>query len=242
MTLLEWQSRMKDLKSSRREWPPWDLLDCLATEPQSLSSMEQIERWICGFNGSWCYRGHRDESWFLVSSLVRERKEVQLEVEDHTHTMLPRFDASAHELLELTEFQDGNSELRASNREDNLAKMQHYGAPTTSLDFSRSPYVALWFAMQDERLGKRNDGSPKGSVMWAIDLHWLAETGQRMVTDGDPHIVVVQAVSHPNRRMVAQQGVLLVNRSPQRTFTECLLGMLLKSPMRPKDKWSANWQ
>lgn len=57
-----------------------------------------------------------------------------------------------------------------------------------------------------------------------------------MIHNGDPHVIWVQAVNDPNPRMAAQQGVLLVNRSVQRTFSEWLLGMLLKSPVAAKSQ------
>lgn len=79
--------------------------------------------------------------------------------------------------------------------------------------------------------GKHNDGSRKGSALWAIDLDWLAKTGQAIVDNGDSDVIAIQDVKDPNPRMEAQKGVLLVNRSPHRTFTESVLGMLLKSPI-----------
>jgi hypothetical protein len=151
-------------------------------------------------------------------------------VGDRIHTTYPDFDAAAHQRLEFADFQHPDAGFHRDSESDISARMQHYGAPTTSLDFSRSPYVASWFALENPRTEKYNDGSPKGSALWAIDLDWLAEAGQTMVRDGDPHVIDVQTVIQPNPRMIARQGVLLVNRSPERTFSETLLGMLVKSP------------
>jgi FRG domain len=107
--------------------------------------------------------------------------------------------------------------------------MQHYGAPTTWLDFTRSPVFALWFAFESARSESRNDGYPKGSALWAIDLDWLTNTSQTMIDEGNPHVIVAET-AQTNPRIKAQQGLLLSNRSKKLNFTECLLGMLLRSP------------
>ena len=97
------------------------------------------------------------------------------------------------------------------------------------LDFTRSPFVALYFALEHARSERHNDGSPQGSALWAIDWDWLTKTSQTMTDEGNPHVIVSET-AQTNPRMKAQQGLLLSHRSDKLNFTECLLGMLLSSP------------
>ena len=45
--------------------------------------------------------------------------------------------------------------------------MQHYGTPTRLLDFTRSPYVACFFAL--EELEKNEAGQAGNCAVWAVD-------------------------------------------------------------------------
>jgi FRG domain len=45
-----------------------------------------------------------------------------------------------------------------------LAIIQHYGAPTRLLDFTYSPYVALYFALRNRKVGES-----KYAEVWGID-------------------------------------------------------------------------
>jgi hypothetical protein len=128
---------------------------------------------------------------------------------------------------------------------DWLAMMQHYGAPTRLLDWTRSPYVALYFALKGD--------SSDDSTLWAIDLKWLQERSDTLLrkhladfpTDLDfdtrfdyiNRIVVSDKNEHPiivpvtprqlNQRMIVQQGELLYNLSDWIPFSTSLLGMLI---------------
>jgi hypothetical protein len=224
-----WQSRVRDVKRYHIRYPPWDSLNYLVTEGASVSTLKECEDWFGGFHGDWCYRGHRVETWFLISSLYRERKEVTAAVGDRIHSTFQPFDSPAQEHSLLTEFQRTDFGSAFYGPAHALAMMQHYGAPTTWLAFTRSPLVALYFALENARSERNNDGSPTGSALFAIDLDWLTKTGQTMMDEGNFNVIVSET-TQTNPRMIAQQGLLLSNRSKKMTLTESLLGMLLRSP------------
>ncbi len=94
-------------------------------------------------NAGWAFRGQADARWPLESSLTRYLKtyggprDGWLDREGHT---LHAFKRKAHLLLPRTPADGETLEW--------LALMQHHGAPTRLLDFSWSPYVAAFFALE----------------------------------------------------------------------------------------------
>ncbi|HWQ32594.1 MAG TPA: FRG domain-containing protein [Blastocatellia bacterium] len=91
----------------------------------------------------WAFRGHRDAGWPLLSSLSRH---LQNFVPDRTRWQerearaIRIFRRKAHNYLsDLGTLED---DVRC------VALMQHHGAPTRLLDFTKSPYVAAFFALE----------------------------------------------------------------------------------------------
>jgi FRG domain len=122
--------------------------------------------------------------------------------------------------------------------------MQHYGAPTRLLDWTRSPYVALYFALREDSL--------QDSALWAINLKWLNDRSNALLRkehadfpkDADPDlryqfinrvifsdknplpIVIRVSPRQINERMTVQQGELFYNLNSM-WFSTSLVGMLL---------------
>lgn len=90
----------------------------------------------------WAFRGQRDAEWILESSLSRRLKQFVPPEQwaDREHRAIRVFKRKAHYFLNDT------SALKDDFR--CLALMQHHGAPTRLLDFTKSPYVASYFALQ----------------------------------------------------------------------------------------------
>ncbi len=106
-----------------------------------------------------------------------------------------------------------------ANVVDPLPWMQHYSTPTTLMDWTYSPHVALYFALEKE--------PSEESAVWAIDLEWL----EKRSIERPLHAIVSVRPVQPNPRLTAQQGLFLRKVSEERTFSECLLGMVLEPPV-----------
>lgn len=159
---------------------------------------------------NWAFRGERDERWPLYSSLSRYFQNFDVAPDawpEQEGRILRIFKRKAHQFLE-----------KPPSVEDDfhwLALMQHHGAPTRLIDFTWSPYVAAFFALE-RTLG---DG-----VVWAMNparidssrapnprmdprppgnfARYYLKGKHRFIWMGEPHTM--------NRRLIAQSGTFAV--------------------------------
>ncbi len=89
----------------------------------------------------WAFRGQGDASWNLESSLTRRLKQYvpSARWSEQEGRAIRVFKRKAHYFLNDTSALDDDFRC--------LALMQHHGAPTRLLDFTKSPYVASYFAL-----------------------------------------------------------------------------------------------
>jgi hypothetical protein len=129
------------------------------------------------------YRGHGRYDWNLVTTLTRRLRDLartggmDLDLLE-SYVVKPELEATVSEVEELLlrAFMDEADRLAIPSlppNDDRLAwweLMQHHGAPTRLLDWTRSPFVALWFAIQDVTTNDREDGA-----LWIFDTRdsWI---------------------------------------------------------------------
>jgi len=167
---------------------------------------------------NWAFRGQRDASAPLFSALSR-------------HLMAFRVDARAwprqeQRILRIFKRKATHFLQHIPDRDDDFqwfALMQDHGAPTRLLDFTWSPYIAAFFALQH---------TTHEGVIWAcnpieiekqkaVDLekpgsfrkYFLSGEGA-FVWMGEPHAM--------NRRLIAQSGTFLVPSVLDRSVEEIL--------------------
>lgn len=92
------------------------------------------------------YRGHTNVDHKLIPSLARPPRSVEAEL-----TLIKRFKQNAFPFLKSA----------PTSEWDWLFLMQHHGVPTRLLDWSDSPLIALWFAMEE-------DGNESDACVWAL--------------------------------------------------------------------------
>ncbi len=160
---------------------------------------------------NWAFRGERDERWPLYSSLSRYLRNFGVAPKawpQQESRIIRIFKRKAHQFLEKPP--DPGDDFQW------LALMQHHGAPTRLIDFTWSPYVAAFFAME-RSLG---DG-----VVWAMNPariessraptptrmdprekgnfpRYYIRGARRFIWMGEPHTM--------NRRLIAQSGTFAV--------------------------------
>ena len=87
----------------------------------------------------WIYRGQADSGWAIRSSL--ERSGIMTNYDEGEERMLYEFKRVSRYYLDEKEI--------PTTLIDWLALLQHHGTPTRLIDFTRSPYIAAFFAFED---------------------------------------------------------------------------------------------
>lgn len=173
---------------------------------------------VQGWHGwrNWCFRGQADATWPLKCSLTRhiEVARVHPDAWELQEKRIRRiFERKSHLFLD---------DVPKDDELEWLALMQHHGAPTRLLDFTWSPYVAAFFALER---------ATEQAAVWALNLPLLRRIHDRRRIDGisvtkaDPRdAAAFHRYYLPNRhafvwlgdsfrmpqRVVAQSGTFLV--------------------------------
>lgn len=180
--------------------------------------VSRLESWEAFLNlvinppySNWAFRGERDERWPLYSSLSRYLQNFGVHPKawpEQEGRILRIFKRKAHQFLD-----------KPPDPEDDfqwMALMQHHGAPTRLIDFTWSPYVAAFFALERtvadgvvwamNPAGVDSSRAPKpGRVDPRVKgnfRRYFLPGKNRFIWMGEPHIM--------NRRLIAQSGTFAV--------------------------------
>ena len=204
-----------------------------------IRSWSEFNDYIASRDG-WAFRGEGDAGWPLAGSLPRQLQQSGVprdQWDEREARALRIFRRKAHNYLpDRSVLAD---DLRC------LAMMQHHGAPTRLLDFTKSPFVAAFFALEP---------ATGDAAVYALDTPTLRELAPRFDARLTPQHVDPRIAGnfarwfapsvHPlvwfgepldmDRRLVAQSGLLVLPGVLDRTLDELLGGYDSPAPMIEK--------
>jgi hypothetical protein len=214
----------------------WNLLSHLHSHP---------------LNGhQWAFRGHTSAAWKLEPSIERLKRAYSNAFRhDAEEYVREAFKRRAHHYLQHLPRDEEELEW--------MALMRHHGAPTRLLDWTRSPYVAAFFAIAEAK-------EDEPSVIWAVDANAVKSEavqllGECGIINGqatgkfslgapgvfdrifleDAQLAIVAPVEpyRTNERAISQQGLFLCSSKSFYGF-EFGLKQVLRNDRERAEAWS----
>ncbi|RMD01263.1 FRG domain-containing protein [Aquitalea palustris] len=202
-----------------------------------IESAGELISLLSGFDKNWVFRGQVCSEWALQPSIERLLPKGAIWPDQSFFSQVENFG--------LDEFKRGShhflkDDFVPKTKLGWLSLMQHHGAPTRLLDFSQSPFVALYFATE---FVSYCDGGY--SSVWAVNFDCLNESnkkryrevkGRELCTDfwGEDDeifslsedfsqsLVMVLDPYVKNQRLFSQQGTFLLASNFSKSLTDSL--------------------
>ena len=190
-----------------------------------IKTLNEFVEWAAQFkNGQYLFRGVSKENYKIEASVCRR---------------LPKADKyNPNKLLkinqELIEKARGLGHDQKNGKQlsdlELLAELQHFGAATCLIDFSRNAFVALWFACQ-----KSSDGEANGKV-FAVnrdDTVRLRTVTSKLIKkdidhfltpdENDKYLLYQWQPKLQNNRIIAQQSIFLLSGAQIEEDAKCVI-------------------
>ena len=189
-----------------------------------VKTLNGFMKWVAHFNdGEYLFRGVSKETYELEASAYRRLPQTDRHPETLRHIN--------QEMIEEARLL-GHDEKNGRQLADLelLAELQHFGAATCLLDFTRNALVALWFACQQSAQGPANgkvfavqsDGPALIEKLMA--RHLEKEIGHFFTSDAQAEYPVYQwQPKQQNNRILAQQSVFLFGSGEIEIAGECVI-------------------
>lgn len=147
-------------------WPREEHVDSVE---DLVSELDKLIQEAQSANQRWIYRGQSRAAWGLEPTIERR---------------VPKNSARVSESQLLWDFKRMATPLsdRAPHFDDTpswLALMRHHGAPTRILDWTDSPYVALFFACDEGE--RQDDDKDQKSSVWVLNATLIRDETEKQI-------------------------------------------------------------
>jgi hypothetical protein len=123
-----------------------------------LKTWSDYKKLVDDFSENWAYRGQANAEWLLENAI--ERTDFIQLYKGVEADFLAEFQRGARNYLQKDQTPEYLIEW--------LALMQHHGAPTRLLDFSKSPFIAAYFAFE-----QCASWADHHIAIWAVNINYL---------------------------------------------------------------------
>ena len=156
------------------------------------------------------FRGHEDASWLLKTTLERytDKKFSMEQYHRIMDSVKPTIDTFTGKPQYLADYVEPDPEKFPAPPPacDYMAYLRHYGFPSPLLDWTRSPYVAAFFAFRPTYRGPR-----EAVAIYAFVEHYGKGKAWR---GGHSEIIGITESCAPTRRHYVQQSEYTICRKP----------------------------
>ncbi|MEQ3638755.1 MAG: FRG domain-containing protein [Alteromonas sp.] len=166
-------------------------------------------------NSQFVYRGMKSSSWSLSTTYLRflEQHRSDLFKGSHRQVQIPPEQKLLKAFVDNITINDDFPDLKFDIDSDNTELWelgQHFGLPSPFLDWTRSPYIALFFALHEK---PESQSSP---AIWTLDQSLLAIINDAFTDDKEKSLSNIQIVEPSytkNKRVAYQQGLFTRGRN-----------------------------
>lgn len=131
------------------------------------TSWEDYKRFTASLSENWVFRGQLNADWEIRNAL--ERTEFIQHYKGIEKTFLKEFQRGARNYL--------NRDETPQHIIEWLALMQHHGAPTRLVDFSKSPFISAYFAFEQCWEDAQN------VAIWAININHIRRAAFNIIRE-----------------------------------------------------------